>query len=95
MHLSKYDKFNFVVLEFYHTPFKSYGHDYNPTTDIEDWCCMVSLTYGQATILDQYAIESRYCINILMSVNVPMTFHEEITEIVKVVVPERNFARGK
>ena len=35
-HLSKCDKFNFVDSLFYHTPFKSYGPDYNPSTDIED-----------------------------------------------------------
>ena len=36
IHWSQYDKFNFVVSLFYHTPFKSYGPDYSPTMDIED-----------------------------------------------------------
>ena len=61
--------------------------------DIEDrvWTC--GQFANQATILDLHAIESRYCKN--MSVNVLMKFHEEITEIVKVVAPEIKFCPGQ
>ena len=56
MHLSKYDKLNFVVsLSRYHTPFKRYGPDYNPTTDIDlFWTC--GQFANQATILELHTI---------------------------------------
>ena len=65
IHLSKYDEFYFIVSFFYHTSFKNYGPDYNPTTDIEYrfWTC--GHFADQATILDLYAIESRYGINMI------------------------------
>ena len=65
IHLFKYDEFNFIVSLFYHTPFKSYGIDFNPTTDIEDRFWTRGQFANQATILDLHAIESRYCINML------------------------------
>ena len=44
-------------------------------------------------LVDLHAIESRYCVNVLglMLVNVFMKFHEEITDIVRVVAPEIKF----
>ena len=93
IHLSKYNKCNFIVSSFYHTPFKSYGPDYNRTTDIEDrfWTC--GQFANQATILDLHAIKSRYCIKYdrLMLVNVLMKFQKKITEIVRVVDTEIKF----
>ena len=56
LHLSKYDKFSFVVSWFYHTPFKSYGPDYNQTTDIEDRFWTRGQFANQATILDLLSI---------------------------------------
>ena len=65
IHLSEYDKFNFIVSLFYRTPFKSYGPDFNPTTGIEDRFWTRGQFANQATILDLHAIESRYCKNML------------------------------
>ena len=77
IHLSKYDKFNFIVSSLYQNLFNRYGPDFNLTTDIEDrfW-----------TLFDLHAIEYRF-----MSVNMLMKFHEEITEILRVVAPEIKF----
>ena len=85
-YLSKYDKFNFVVSLFYHTPFNSYGPDYNPATDIEErfWTC--GQFANKATILDLHAIvKIVHKYDRLMSVNVLMKLHEEIIEIARVV----------
>ena len=65
IHLSKYDKFNFVVSLFYHTPLKSYDPDFNPTMGIEDRLWTRGQFANQATIVDLHAIESRRCINMI------------------------------
>ena len=65
IHLSKYDKVNFIVSLFYHTPFKSYGPGFNPTTDIEDRFWTRGMFAKRATILGLNAIESRYCIHMI------------------------------
>ena len=58
VHLSKYDKLNFIVSSLYHTLFENYGRDYNPTTGNEYlfWTC--DQFANQATILHLHAIES-------------------------------------
>ena len=62
--LSKCDKFKFIVPSFYHTPFKSYDLDYNPTTDIKDrfWTRgqfanqVIRQTYLQSFMILSYAV---------------------------------------
>ena len=51
-YFSKYDKFNFIVSLFYHTPFKIYGPDIKPTTDIEDQFWTHFQFANQAIVLD-------------------------------------------
>ena len=65
IHLSKYDKFNCLVSFLYRTPFRSYGPDFNPTTDIEDRFWTRGQFANQATIRDLHAIESRHCTNMI------------------------------
>ena len=60
-----YRVFNLIVSLFLLTPFKSYGHDYNPTTDIEDRFWTRGHFADQATIIDLQATESRYCIDMI------------------------------
>ena len=95
MHLSTYDKFNFIDSLFYRTPFESYVPDFNPTLYIEDRFWTRGQFASQATILGLHTIESRYCINIIclfMSENMLIKFEEEIAEIVRVVAPEITFS---
>ena len=63
--LPKYDKLKFIVSSFYHTPFKGYGPDYNPITDIKDRFWTHGQFANQVTILDLHAIEPRNRIDII------------------------------
>ena len=96
IHLSKCDIFNFIVSLFYHTPFKSYSPDFNPTTDIEDRLWTRGQFANQTTILGLHAIvKLLHEYNRLMSENMLMKFREEIKEIVRVVAPEIKFCLGQ
>ena len=78
---------------FYLTPFKSYGIDFSPTTDIENRFWKRGQFANQAAIVYLHLILHTY--DRLMSVNMLMQFHEKITEIVRVVAPEIKFCYGQ